>query len=469
MSDIFFESRSVEYKRILNDRFETSVIAFLNSRMGGILYIGIDDDLTVYGVENPDETQRQIADRIKNNIRGECLGLYDIVLEKRDSKPVIKLIISSGTEKPYYLKEKGMTPDGCFIRNGSRVESMTVAMIEKAFARRTRNSLALIPSPHQDLTFEQLHIYYQEHGKRLNENFAKNLDLLTQDGKYNLNAFLLADQNSTTIKVAKFAGINKTQLVENEDYGYCSLIKSCKKVLDKLDIENKTFAKVGYPFREEKSFIDRDALREAVINAFVHNDYSDLMCPAFYIFSDRIEIVSYGGLIDGMSKEELISGCSRPRNRELMRIFRDVDLVEQLGTGMEKMMAVFTPKIFELTPNFFHAVLRPEYTTEEDTATTEKQDSTTEKTTDNRQITTEKDATTTEKQDFTTESDENSTEKTTEKIFKMIQNDPYITTKELALEFDMTDDGIFYHIKRLRLAGRITREGGKKGGHWRIN
>ena len=134
------------------------------------------------------------------------------------------------------------------------------------------------------------------------------------------------------------------------------------------ELEVNVFVKVGYPFREEKSFIDRDALREAVINAFVHNDYSDLMCPAFYIFSDRIEIVSYGGLIDGMSKEELISGCSRPRNRELMRIFRDVDLVEQLGTGMEKMMAVFTPKIFELTPNFFHAVLRPEYTTEEDTA-----------------------------------------------------------------------------------------------------
>ena len=398
-------------------------------KAGGILYIGIDDDLTVYGVENPDEIQRQIADRIKNNIRGECLGLYDIVLEKRNAKIIVKIIISSGTEKPYYLKEKGMTPERCFIRNGSRVESMTVSMIGKAFARRTRNSLALIPSPHQDLTFEQLHIYYQEHGKRLNENFAKNLDLLTADGRYNLNAFLLADQNSTTIKVAKFVGTKKTQLIENEDYGYCSIIKSCKKVLDKLDIENKTFAKVGYPFREEKSFIDRDALREAVINAFVHNDYSDLMCPAFYIFSDRIEIVSYGGLIDGMSKQELISGCSRPRNRELMRIFHDVDLVEQLGTGMEKMMAVFTPKFFELTSNFFHVVLRPEYTTEKTT---------------------------------------NNEETTTEKIFKMIQDDPSITTKELAREFDMTDDGIFYHIKQLRLAGRIIREGGKKGGHWKI-
>ncbi|MBO4698033.1 hypothetical protein J5690_00270 [bacterium] len=58
---------------------------------------------------------------------------------------------------------------------------------------------------------------------------------------------------------------------------------------------------------------------------------------------DHIEIVSYGGLIDGMSREELISGCSRPRNREIMRIFKDVDLVEQLGTGMEKMLTAYTP------------------------------------------------------------------------------------------------------------------------------
>ena len=147
-----FENQHIEYKRCLNDRFEPAVIAFLNSS-GGILYVGIDDNLTVYGVKNPDVVQRQIADRIKNN--------------------------------------------------------------------------------------------YQEHGKRLNANFAKNLDLLTPDGKYNLNAFLFADQNTTTIKVAKFAGTNKTQLVENEDYGYCSIIKSCKKVLDKLELENRTFAKVS--------------------------------------------------------------------------------------------------------------------------------------------------------------------------------------------------------------------------------
>ena len=356
MENEFIESQHTELKREPTDKLERSVIAFLNSKDGGIIYFGIDDDGSVNGVDNPDSVQLQIADRIKNNIRGETLGLFDIVLEKLDGKNIVKVIVSSGTEKPYYLKEKGMTSEGCFIRNGSRVENMTPAMIEKAFARRTRNSLSVITSPRQDLSFEQLKIYYQEHGNVLNDQFSRSLNFLTEDGKYNLNAFLFADNNDITIKVAKFAGVDKTELIENEEYGYCSIIKACKAVLDKLNVENRTFARVTYPFRQEKRLIDSDSLREAVINAFVHNDYSDLMSPAFYIFSNRLEIVSYGGLIDGMSKEELVSGCSRPRNREIMRIFKDVDLVEQLGTGMNKMMKAYTPDIFTVSPNFFHTV-----------------------------------------------------------------------------------------------------------------
>ena len=258
-----FENQHIEYKRCLNDRFEPAVIAFLNSS-GGILYIGIDDNLTVYGVKNPDVVQRQIADRIKNNIRGECLGLYDIVTENKDGKNIVKVIVSSGPEKPYYLKERGMTPKGCFFRNGSRVENMTRAMIEKTFARRIRNSLTTIISPHQDLTFEQL------------------------------------------------------------------------------------------------------------------------------------------------------------------------------GTGMKKMLAAYTPNIFELSPNFFHVMLRPE---------AEK---------------------TTEKEGFTTKKEEIFTEKTTEKILRAIKDNPYITTKELALEFDITDDGVFYHIRKLRIAGQIQRAGGRKSGYWEV-
>jgi len=100
--------------------------------------------------------------------------------------------------------------------------------------------LGKIKSHRQDLTFEQLKIYYEARGLKLNEQFASNLELLTEDGYYNYVAYLMADSNGTSIKVAKYDGLNKVHLIENNEYGYCSLIKATKSVLDKLELENRT-------------------------------------------------------------------------------------------------------------------------------------------------------------------------------------------------------------------------------------
>jgi len=74
--------------------------------------------------------------------------------------------------------------------------------------------------------------------------------------------------------------------------------------------------------------------------------------PVFEIFSDRITITSYGGLVEGYSKEDLRTCLSMPRNRELMRVFRDLELVEQLGSGMERIFKYYDESIFKFTPNF---------------------------------------------------------------------------------------------------------------------
>ena len=444
---ILTESQHVEFKRELTEKLEQSVISFLNSKDGGVIYFGVDDDGSIYGLQDADLVQRQIADRIKNNIRGETLGLFDIVLEKTEEKNIVKLIISSGTEKPYYLKEKGMTIEGCFIRNGSRIEQMTNSMIEKVFARRTRNTLSVITSPKQDLTFEQLKIYYQEHGKILNDQFASSLNFLTEEKKYNLNAYLFADQNDITIKVAKFAGTDKTELIENEEYGYCSIIKACKTVLEKLNLENKTLAKITYPFRQEQRLIDSDSLREAVINAFVHNDYSDLMSPAFYIYSDSLEIVSYGGLIAGMSQEELVTGCSRPRNREIMRVFKDVELVEQLGSGMNRMMKAYSPDIFTITPNFFHTVFK--YKSLEDTNSNLKENLPKEVPQVAQRLPKE-------------------VPQVAQRTFDFIKFQPKSTLAEMSRELGISERSIKNHIAVLKKDGFIERVGGKTYGYWKI-
>lgn len=346
------ESNRIEFKRKLNDKLEREVVAFLNYCEGGIIYIGIDDDGTVLGVDDIDSTQLIIADRIKNNIQPPTLGLYDVVTEEMQGKSVIKIIISSGNEKPYYLRSKGMCESGCFIRTGSSVQPMPYDMITELFSRRTRCSLSKIESPRSDLTFEQLKIYYEERGLMLNSRFKQSLELLTPDGKLNYIAYLLSDENSTSIKVAKYDGNNKINLTENEEYGFCSLIKAAKSVLNKFDIENITKTKITSKERIEKNLADKVALREAIINAIVHNDYSSEVPPVFEIFSDRFVITSYGGLPEGLSQEEFFSCCSKPRNRELMRVFKDVGLVEQLGSGMERILSAYDSSIFKLSSHF---------------------------------------------------------------------------------------------------------------------
>ena len=104
--------------------------------------------------------------------------------------------------------------------------------------------------------------------------------------------------------------------------------------------------------RIEKPLVDPVALREAVINAVVHNDYTKEVPPLFEIFSDRMEITNYGGLVEGLSKEDFFNCCSMPRNRELMRIFHDLDMVEQLGSGMRRILRSYDEKAFSFTDHF---------------------------------------------------------------------------------------------------------------------
>ncbi|NOR44724.1 MAG: transcriptional regulator, partial [Candidatus Delongbacteria bacterium] len=112
----------------------------------------------------------------------------------------------------------------------------------------------------------------------------------------------------------------------------------------------------GDPTRLQRRMIDKIALREAFINAIVHNDYTREVPPVVEIYSDRLTITSYGGLIEGLSEEDFFSGRSMPRNRELMRIFRDLEFVEHLGSGMNRILKTYDRSIFKLSENFLEII-----------------------------------------------------------------------------------------------------------------
>jgi predicted HTH transcriptional regulator len=369
------ETQNIEYKQELTSDLEQEASAFLNYHEGGVVYIGITKTGKVVGVQDIDGDMLKIKDRVKHNILPSCMGLFDVVMEKMESKEVIKIIFASGTEKPYYIKKLGMSERGTFIRVGTAAEPMPVKMIESLFTKRTRNSIGKIKSPNQNLNFEQLKIYYEGANKILNQHFASNLELLTEDGKYNYAAYLLADTNGISIKVAKYNGFDRVNLSENEEYGYCSLVKATKQVLDKMAVENRTLARITPKEREEKKLWNPVALREAVINAIVHNDYTLEVPPKFEFFADRIEITSFGSLPQGMTEDEFFEGFSIPRNKELMRIFRDLDLVEYLGSGIPRILTSYGRECFRFTENFLRMTFpATEQVTAQDTAQVTAQD-----------------------------------------------------------------------------------------------
>ena len=345
------ESNRVEFKRELNDRLERAVVSFLNYPGGGEILVGIDDKGIAVGVDDMDGTQLKIINRIRDNIRPQTLGLFDVVQDQIDNKDIIRVIVSCGQQRPYYIRKHGMTEQGCFIRVGSSSQPMNEQMIEEFISKRQQISLQSMISPRQNLTFKQLCIYYEEKKLEPTEQFIESLDLRQSGGEFNYAAYLLADENGASIKVAVYAGIDKVDLLETREYGNRCLITATQRILDRLDSENRTFAKITSKNRLEKERVNTIALREAVINAIVHNDYTKSY-PLVEIYTDRIVVTSCGGLVEGLTETDFFKCRSMPRNRELMRVFRDMELVEQIGSGMSRILKVYDRSIFELTPSF---------------------------------------------------------------------------------------------------------------------
>lgn len=426
-----------EFKIKLTDKFEEEVIAFLNTN-GGNIFLGIDDKGSIIGVKGDiDLLQRTIKDRIKNNIMPSTLGLFDVAVLEKDNKKYIKVIVARGNERPYYLKGMGMTPDSCFIRVGSSIQSMPNDMINNEFSKRTRNSLKNIISPKQDLTFSQLKIYYEEKGFSINNNFLNQLELYTDDGKFNYVAYLLADNNSISILFGKYEGTNSVNLIENEDFGNCSLIKATKNILNKIKLENKIFTKIEYPERKEITMYDYDAVREAVVNAIVHNDWSNEYSPKFEMFSDKLVISSNGGIQESTSKEEFLQGFSLPKNKELMKVFRDLDLVEQMGTGIIRILESYDKSSFEFFPNF----IRVTFPFNENKFNIEKR--------------------------VSVKTLENLTE-IQNSIISLMSDSPTITQDKLARLLDVNIRTIQRNIKDLIELGIVERIGATKKGEWKV-
>lgn len=333
---LFQETERTELKKILNDTLQKEIVAFLNS-FDGAIYIGVDDDGTVIGVDNIDDTQKRIADMITTQILPNPQAFVELGTKYVDGKNVIEIKVSKG-KALYYIKKYGRSAAGCFIRVGTSCRSMTEEQIEEKYAETVsipEKSIRDIPVLRDNYTFNKLKQYLVSHGIHINEeSFYKNFGLITADGKFNVLADILADENMNSIKVAVFKGTDKSVFVKRNEYGFTCLIESLEKVINYCDALNETFIDVSVRPRKEQRLFNSEAFKEAWINACVHNKWSEELSPAVYWFDDRLEIVSYGGIPKNLTKEEFLSGKTEPVNKDLMKIFLQCGIVEHSGHGV---------------------------------------------------------------------------------------------------------------------------------------
>ena len=432
------ETNNVEFKRELNDKFEKEVVALLNTN-GGHIYIGVNDDASIYGVDNVDEIQLEIKDRIKNKIAPSSIGYFEIIVETRDNKQFIHVIIAAGNEKPYYIKKYGMCPQGAYIRVGSSCVQLTEKQIFDFYSKRTRTSLINIISPIQDLSFAQLKIYYEEIGYIFTHNTFKQFNFNLSTGEFNYLAYLLSDQNGLVINIGKFKGNNVVDLEEMKSFSNQSLIKTTSEIIDFIEKQNKIFTTITSSKRIEQKLFDSIAMREAVINALVHSDYSYENTPTFRIFDDRIEIISVGGLPEGIEKTEFLNGYMSPKNPQLMKIFRDLGFVEHMGTGIIRILSIYDSSIFSFSSNFIKVAIPYSFKTNSEVIN--------ENSIDNfKEIS-----------------------KRQKRIIEIIRNNASITQEEMASILNISRFTIIREIKVLEEKGIIKRIGSNKTGNWKID
>ena len=361
------ESSTTEFKREYLDDIKYAVLAFANTE-GGKLYVGINDDGSVCGVEDTDGTMLKITNMIRDVIRPDVTMFTDCHLEEMEGKNVVVLTVQRGTARPYYLHSKGVRPEGVYVRQGASSVPASETAILNMIKETSGDCYEDGRSLNQNLTFDKAEAYFKKKNVEFKEAQKRSLNLISSDGTYSNLAMLLSDQCTHTIKMAVFEGSKKSVFKDRRELTG-SLLLQLEDAYSFIDQFNHTRAEFDGLDRIDKRDYPMEAIREALLNAIVHRDYAVSGSTLISIFDDRIEFVTIGGLLRGISYDDIMLGVSALRNQHLANVFYRLKLIEAYGTGIMKINECYADKnkkpLIEVSNNAFKITL-PNMNCEED-------------------------------------------------------------------------------------------------------
>ena len=326
-----FESNNTEFKREYTADIKKEVIAFANTG-GGVIYVGKDDSGEGFPID-VDETLTRLGNSIRDSILPDVTMFvnYEIV------ENCVKVTVREGTNKPYYLKEKGLKPSGVYVRQGASSVPASFEQIREIIKLTDGDKFETARSLNQELTFNAAADEFARQNVPFGEAQMRTLGIIGADGLYTNLGLLLSDQCTHSIKFAVFSGIKKGEFKTRKEVEG-SVLKQLRQAFDFLSLSNNLPATFSGLDRIERYDYPEETLREAMLNAIAHRDYSFSGSVIVNIYDDRIEFVSLGGLVHGLRVEDLYIGVSQPRNEKLANIFYRLKHIEAYGTGLKRIM-----------------------------------------------------------------------------------------------------------------------------------
>ncbi|WP_420001505.1 ATP-binding protein [Acinetobacter sp. LF10] len=362
------ESKTLEFKQQLpkGQQIAKTLIAFANGS-GGKLIVGVTDDRQLVGIQ---DDIFELQDKITSMIYELCAPQLaaQIYIENIDGVELLVVEVARGSLFPYYLKSVGRE-QGTYIRLGASNRVASPEHIQQLELQRLNvsfDALANYQYPLKKLDLTVLEAAFKAADKTLTLEKMLNLKLVIEEQgqRYASHGLLilLGQYEHVMTQCARFKGTNMSVFLDRKEYTgdlFAQIEQAEIFIKNHLSLRAEIRGLKRYDYLE----IPENAIREALVNAYVHRDYSNFgRNIKVAVYDDLVNIVSPGGLPNGLTEADLLQGRSEIRNRVLARVFRELGYIEHWGSGLQRIKqmceaeSLLTPEFVE-TGDFFDVKL----------------------------------------------------------------------------------------------------------------